>query len=76
MTYLKTRLEMGEKYDPVRFEEDYLRLNGLNAVCVRQKELGRVMQDLCILHGAGRRRVRGQGPLYPERQARRERAAV
>lgn len=51
MTYLKTRLEMGEKYDPVRFEEDYLRLNGLNAVCVRQKELGRVMQDLCILHG-------------------------
>ena len=51
MTYLKTRLEMGEKYDPVRFEEDYLRLNGLNAVCVRQKELGRVMQDLCILRG-------------------------
>ena len=44
-------LEMGEKYDPVRFEEDYLRLNGLSAVCVRQKDLGRVMQDLCILRG-------------------------
>lgn len=51
MAYLKTRLEMGEKYDPVRFEEDYLRLNGLSAVCVRQKDLGRVMQDLCILRG-------------------------
>ncbi len=51
MAYLKTRLEMGEKYDPVRFEEDYLRLNGLSAVCVRQKELGRAMQDLCILRG-------------------------
>lgn len=51
MAYLKTRLEMGEKYDPVRFEEDYLRLNGLSAVCVRQKDLGRVMQDLSILRG-------------------------
>ena len=51
MAYLKTRLEMGEKYDPVRFEEDYLRLNGLSAVCVRQKELGRAMQDLSILRG-------------------------
>ena len=51
MAYLKTRLEMGEKYDSVRFEEDYLRLNGLSAVCVRQKELGRAMQDLSILRG-------------------------
>ena len=51
MAYLKTRLEMGEKDDSVRFEEDYLRLNGLSAVCVRQKELGRAMQDLSILRG-------------------------
>ena len=50
MAYLKTRLEMGEKYDPVRFEEDYLRLNGLSAVCVRQKELGRAMRDLSLIH--------------------------
>ncbi|MCI5957308.1 MAG: hypothetical protein MRZ54_10020 [Clostridiales bacterium] len=47
--YFKARLAMGERYDPARFEEDYLRVNELNAVCVRQKQLGRVMQDLSIL---------------------------
>lgn len=47
--FLKTRLEMGEKYDPAHLEEEYLRLNELNSVCIRQKDLGRVMQDLCII---------------------------
>lgn len=67
---------MGEKYDPVRFEEDYLRLNGLNAVCVRQKELGRVMQDLCILRGLDDGASGAKGLYTLSSQARRERAAV
>ncbi|MCI6377218.1 MAG: hypothetical protein MR842_05615 [Clostridiales bacterium] len=47
--YIKARIAMGERYDPARFEEDYLRVNELNSVCVRQKQLGRVMQELSIL---------------------------
>lgn len=47
--YIKARIAMGDRYDPARFEEDYLRVNELNSVCVRQKQLGRVMQELSIL---------------------------
>ncbi len=49
--YTRRRLMMGERYDPARFEEDYLRQFELAGVCVRQRELSRVMQDLCILRG-------------------------
>lgn len=63
LAYLKARLAMGEGYDPTRFEEDYLRLNALASVCVRQKELGRVMQDLSIIRGLGGSSPEGEG-LY------------
>lgn len=47
--FLARRLSQGESYDAPRFEDEYLRQNGLDAVCVRQKDLGRVMQDLSIV---------------------------
>ena len=49
--YARRRIVMGERYDPARFEEDYLRQFELSGVCIRQRELSRVMQDLCILRG-------------------------
>ncbi len=48
-SYIKSRLAAGEKYHPAAFEEDYLRQNDLLPVCIRQSELGRVMQDLSIM---------------------------
>lgn len=51
ISYMKRRLAVGEKYDAVLFESDYLRVNELLPVCVQQSELGRVMQDLCIIRG-------------------------
>lgn len=47
--FLSERLGRGESYDAPRFEEEYLRQYQLDAVCVRQKDLGRVMQDLSIV---------------------------
>lgn len=47
--FLAQRLSQGESYDAPGLEDEYLRQNGLDAVCVRQKELGRVMQDLSIV---------------------------
>ena len=47
--YVRQRIASGQKYDPVLFEDDYLRINDLLPVCVKQAELGRVMQDLCII---------------------------
>lgn len=49
--YARRRIVMGERYDPARFGEDYLRQFDLAGVCIRQRELSRVMQDLCILRG-------------------------
>ena len=49
VAFLTERLTRGQPYDATRFEEEYLRQTGLDAVCVRQKELGRVMQDLSIV---------------------------
>lgn len=47
--FLAQRLDRGQPYDALRFEEEFLREMGLDTVCVRQKELGRVMQDLTIV---------------------------
>ncbi len=49
--YVKARLAAGEAYDAPRFEAEYLSQNELSTVCIRQRDLGRVMQDLCIING-------------------------
>lgn len=47
--WLRERLRLGDVYDPVRFEEEYLAQTELNSVCIRQKDLSRRMQDLSIV---------------------------
>ena len=47
--WLLERLRMGEAYDPVRFEEAYLKQTELPALCIRQKTLARMMQDMSIV---------------------------
>lgn len=47
--YVRERVAAGEAFDAERFEGEYLRVNGLAPVSVRQYELGRVMQDMSIL---------------------------
>ncbi len=49
VAYMKARMRSGERYDPVRFELDYLAQNNLKSVCVLQKQLSQAMQELSIL---------------------------
>ena len=70
VNYIKRRMGVGEKYDPAVFETDYLRVNDLLPVVIRQSELGHVMQDLCIL-----RDLKGERPasrLFTENAKRAE----
>lgn len=63
--YVRERIEAGEPYDPVRFEEAYLAQTGFAAVCIRQQDLSRAMQELCIirdLNGA----PKGSDELFTE----------
>ena len=46
--YVKTRVSNGDTYDAEAFGFDYLAMTGLNPVMLRQKELGRILQDLSI----------------------------
>lgn len=47
--YLLQRLKMGDPYDALRFEEEYLALYQLSTLAVTQKTLGRMMQDMSIV---------------------------
>lgn len=47
--YAMERVLRGESYDAAAFEADYMEENQLKPMVIRQKELGRVMQDLSIL---------------------------
>lgn len=47
--YAMERVLRGDSYDAETFEADYMEENQLKPVVIRQKELGRVMQDLSIL---------------------------
>ena len=70
ISYLKRRISVGDKYDPAVFEADYLRINELLPLSIRQSELGRVMQDLCIIRG-----LKGEQPaqrLFTENAKRAE----
>lgn len=47
--YLEQRLKMGDPYDALRFEEEYLALYQLTTLAIAQKTLARAMQDLSIV---------------------------
>lgn len=47
--YLEQRLKMGDAYDALRFEEEYLALHQLSTLAISQKTLGRMMQDMAIV---------------------------
>lgn len=49
--YLEQRLKMGDSYDALRFEEEYLALHQLTTLAITQKALGRRMQDMSIVRG-------------------------
>lgn len=46
--WMRERLRLGDKYDPVRFEEEYLSQTQLSVPLLRQQELARAMQDRSI----------------------------
>ena len=46
--YVKTRVGSGDTYDPEAFGFEYLTMMDLSPVMLRQKELGRILQDLSI----------------------------
>ena len=47
--WMRDRLRMGDSYDPLRFEEEYLAQTELKTVLIHQKTLARVMQDVSII---------------------------
>lgn len=47
--YLEQRLKMGDPYDALRFEEEYLALYQLSTLAISQRTLGRMMQDMSIV---------------------------
>ncbi|MEG0270019.1 MAG: hypothetical protein RR821_07165 [Clostridia bacterium] len=49
LAFVKQRLNAGDKYNTLRFETDYLKQYNLTPLVITQAELGRAMQDLCII---------------------------
>jgi len=47
--WLAERLEAGDPYDAEFLEESYLTQHRLQPVCVRQRELGRVLQEISVM---------------------------
>ena len=47
--WMKERLRLGDRYDPVRFEEEYLAQTQLTSFAITQKLLSRAMQDASIV---------------------------
>lgn len=47
--WMQERLRLGDRYDPARFEEEYLAQTQLTSFALTQKMLSRVMQDASIV---------------------------
>jgi len=47
--WMRERLRLGDSYDPLRFEAEYLEQTELKSFVLHQKTLARVMQDLSIV---------------------------
>lgn len=68
--YVQNRVKAGDAFDAALFESDYLETYHLTPVSIRQKELGRVMQDLSIVKSL--KEEPGPNGLYTENAKRAE----
>lgn len=68
--WMKERLRLGDRYDPVRFEEEYLAQTQLSAFPITQKVLARAMQDASIVHQLHASQDPAPAALYTETSQR------
>lgn len=63
--WIAQQLQNGRPYDADALEEEYIALFDLSPVCIRQKDLGRVMQEMAIVRDVQRETPSGAA-MYTE----------